>query len=146
MMASKSARPLSPHLTVWKWGAHMTVSILHRISGSALASVAVVTFLWWLYAAASGPDAYACFHSYVIAARDGDAGAPIANILFLLAAIGLTWVIFQHIASGVRHLFLDMGAGYELKTNKAGSMAVLTLPALLTALIWGSILLTKGQG
>ena len=53
-------RPLSPHLTVWRWGPHMLVSILHRITGSrSRPSPASRLLTWWLMAIADGPDAYA---------------------------------------------------------------------------------------
>jgi len=54
-------RPLSPHLSIWKWRVHMLVSILHRATGNAMAFAAVLLFLWWLIAAATGPEAYATF-------------------------------------------------------------------------------------
>ena len=56
-------RPLSPHLTIWKWGPHMAVSILHRITGVGMATVGLPLLLWWLGSVASGPDAYERFAS-----------------------------------------------------------------------------------
>ena len=52
-------RPLSPHLQIWKWGPHMLVSILHRVTGDGMALVGLGVLLWWLGALASGPEAYA---------------------------------------------------------------------------------------
>ena len=54
-------RPLSPHLSIWKWGPAMLVSILHRVSGDGLALVGLPVLLWWLGALASGPAAYQTF-------------------------------------------------------------------------------------
>ena len=54
-----ASRPLSPHITIWKWGPHMLVSILHRITGDGMAFVSLPVLLWWLGALAAGPDAYA---------------------------------------------------------------------------------------
>ena len=59
-------RPLSPHLTIWKWGPHMLVSILHRITGTGLAIVGGAVFVWWLLATADGPDAYAAFTGWAV--------------------------------------------------------------------------------
>ena len=56
------ARPISPHLSVFKWRFTMAVSIVHRATGAVLAFGGGVLFLWWLLAAASGPDAYAQFY------------------------------------------------------------------------------------
>ena len=60
-MSRNPDRPLAPHLTVWKWGPHMLVSILHRVTGSGLATVGAAALVWWLMAAASGPEAYETF-------------------------------------------------------------------------------------
>ena len=60
-MHRNPSRPLSPHLSIYKWGPHMLVSILHRVTGAALATVGAAAFVWWLVAAASGAEAYATF-------------------------------------------------------------------------------------
>lgn len=127
-MARNPGRPLSPHLTIWKWGPHMVVSILHRATGVAMALGAASLFVWWLVAAASGPQAYEVFH------------AVATSPLGYLVAIGFTWTFFQHMFSGIRHLVLDTGAGYELRTNKLWSVATLVGSISLTALIWALIL------
>jgi len=125
-------RPLSPHLSIWKWRVHMTVSILHRATGTALSTAAVVLFLWWLIAAATGPDAYAVFLS-------------VATGWFgMLVGFGLTWVFFQHMMSGIRHLVMDTGAALELQASKAFASATLIGSVLLTLLTWILIYLTKG--
>ncbi|WP_420607761.1 succinate dehydrogenase, cytochrome b556 subunit [Novosphingopyxis sp.] len=125
-------RPLSPHLQIWKWGPHMAASIAHRATGTILALVGIPVLVWWLLAAASGADAYASFSKWVIDAGDAGGFAAITTVLFKLAAIVVAWSFFQHMLSGLRHLVMDMGAGYELKTNR--TVAVLTFV--------GSILLT----
>ena len=60
-MASQSPRPLSPHLGIWRWGPHMLVSILHRMTGAALSFAGLAILVWWLTAISGGPDAYAVF-------------------------------------------------------------------------------------
>ena len=117
-------RPLSPHLSIWKWGPHMAISILHRITGDGLAILGALGLVWWLVAAASGPDYYAFFLDC--------ATSPLGYIVM----IGLTWAFFQHLLSGLRHFVLDMGAGYELSTNKAWSIALPLLAIVLTAALW----------
>ena len=93
------SRPLSPHLTIWKWRVHTIVSITHRITGNAMAFGAVVLFLWWLIAAATGPEAaYATFYGVA------------TGWVGVVVGIGLTWTLFQHMASGVRHLVMDTGS------------------------------------
>ena len=123
-MTAPTSRPLSPHLTIWKWGPHMLVSILHRVTGSALTFAGLALVTWWLLAIASGAPVYDQFV------------AVATHPLGIAVLVGLTWAFWQHSFSGLRHLFLDMGAGYELKTNRL--FAVLTIVAALfaTALSW----------
>lgn len=137
-MAGKepSARPLSPHLQVYKWGPHMAVSILHRASGDGLAIVGALMFLWWLGALAAGPEAYAAFVACVWHDPVGTGFHAVTNILGKIVLIGLTWAFFQHLFSGLRHFVLDTGAGYELKTNKLWSTVVMVGAVLATAAAW----------
>src|SRR3954467_12701923 len=133
-MARNARRPLSPHLTIWKWGPHMLVSILHRATGTANAVAGGVLLIWWLIALAGGEASYARFVDLMTSDSTGR-----LNWLPALILIGLTWSFLQHLCSGVRHLLLDTGAGYELKVNKAGALATLAISILLTLLIWGLI-------
>jgi len=118
----------------------MTVSILHRVSGDGLAIVGACMFLWWLGALAAGPDAYAAFVACVWHDPAGGAVHQVTNILGKIVLVGLTWAFFQHLFSGLRHLVLDTGAGYELKTNKLWSTVVMISGVLATAATWLYIL------
>lgn len=120
----------------------MTVSILHRASGDGLAIVGASMFLWWLYAIAAGPEAYAAFVACVWHDPNPDAGIfhTITNILGKVVLVGLTWAFFQHMFSGLRHFVLDAGAGYELKTNKLWSTVVIAAGVFATAATWLYIL------
>lgn len=121
-------RPLSPHLSIWKWGPHMAVSILHRVTGDGMAVIGLSVLLWWLGSLASGPAAY---ESFV-----GHAGSWYGTIVL----VGLTWAFFNHMSSGIRHFVLDTGAGYELDTNKSFSWVSMTNGVVLTAIVWVPIL------
>jgi succinate dehydrogenase / fumarate reductase cytochrome b subunit len=123
-MAAPGNRPISPHLQVYRWGPHMLVSIVHRVAGDGLATVGALVFLGWLGSAAAGAEAYQCFIDL--------ASAWYGQIVL----IGLTWAFFQHSASGIRHLLLDTGAGYELKANRGWSTLIAIVPAMLTAALW----------
>lgn len=125
-------RPLSPHLTIWKWRVHMAVSILHRVTGHALAFGAVVIFAWWLAALASGPDYYRFFQDIVF--------SPVGVIV----GIGLTWAMFQHMGSGLRHFIMDAGEGYDLATSRRLAQATMLFSVLATLAFWAFILLGKG--
>ena len=122
-------RPMAPHLQVWKWGPHMAISILHRITGDGLAIVGLGVLLWWLGAMAGGPDAYATFESVM--------GSPLGIVVL----VGLSWAFFTHMMSGLRHFVLDIGAGYELDTNKMWSIAAPLIALFLTAALWAVIFL-----
>jgi succinate dehydrogenase / fumarate reductase cytochrome b subunit len=127
-MHRNPSRPMSPHLTIWKWGPHMLVSILHRVTGGGLAIVGAGVFVWWLLAVAGGPEAYAAFAGWATWKWS------------LIVWIGLTWATFQHTLSGLRHFVMDAGAGYELKTNKFWANMVLIWAVLLTAALWAYII------
>lgn len=127
-MAVTKPRPLSPHLTIWRWGPHMTVSILHRITGAGLSIVGLAVLTWWLMALAQGPEAYTSFTK---------AATHPAGIVVL---IGLTWAFFQHLFSGIRHLVMDTGAGFELDTNKRFAILTVVGSLVLTTALWVYIL------
>ncbi len=109
----------------------MTISILHRITGDGLAIVGASALLWWLYAAAAGSADYAVFT------------AVASSIYGRIVLIGLSWAFIQHLLSGLRHFVLDMGAGYELKTNKAWSITIMILSVLVTAALWTWLLVGR---
>jgi succinate dehydrogenase / fumarate reductase, cytochrome b subunit len=123
-MAATRSRPLSPHLTIWRWGPGMLVSILHRATGIAVSFAGLGILTWWLYAIANGPEAYATFTKA--------ATHPVG----LVVLIGVTWSFFQHLLSGIRHLVMDTGAGFELDTNKRFAVLTIVGSVLLTAALW----------
>jgi succinate dehydrogenase cytochrome b subunit len=127
-MAATNPRPMSPHLTIWRWGPHMIVSILHRATGTALSIAGLAILTWWLLAVADGADAYARFAKL--------AGSPVGLVML----IGLTWAFFQHLLSGIRHLTMDTGAAFELGTNKAFAILTLVGSVVLTAALWAYLL------
>ena len=130
-MHRNPSRPLSPHLSIWKWGPHMAVSILTRITGAGVATVGAAVLVWWLVAAASSPEAYKSF-------------TDLATSWFGIAlAVGLSWAFFQHTLAGLRHLVMDIGAGFELRTNKFWANMTMIGGIVLTALFWFLILGVK---
>lgn len=138
MSSSNRTRPLSPHLTIWRWGPHMAVSILHRATGSGMATVGAILLVWWLVALASGEAAYQGFLDLFTVKSGG------LNIAGYVLGIGLSLSFFQHMASGVRHLVMDMGANFELKSNKRSAQLTWAFSVVATALFWTYILVVKG--
>jgi len=106
----------------------MLVSILHRVTGGALSVVGLALLVWWLVAIASGDEAYGRLTSV--------ATHPVG----LVVLIGLTWAFFQHLLSGVRHLVMDSGAGFELNTNKRFAILTIVGSLVLTAALWAYLL------
>jgi succinate dehydrogenase / fumarate reductase cytochrome b subunit len=117
----------------------MAASIIHRITGSGMATVGTVLFVWWLSALASGPAAYAGFVD-LFTVKSGA-----LNIAGWIVGVGLTLSFFQHMASGVRHLFLDAGANFELRGNKRSAVATFLFSIVATAGFW-VYLLEKSNG
>jgi succinate dehydrogenase / fumarate reductase, cytochrome b subunit len=109
----------------------MTVSIMNRVMGAGLATVGALALVWWLVAASSGAKAYAVF----IGIATGWIG--------YVVLIGLTFAFFFHMAAGIRHFVMDLGAGFELKSNRAWAWATVVAAVMLTGLTW-LIILNKG--
>src|SRR5688500_1845344 len=124
-----ATRPLSPHLTIWKWGPGMLVSILHRVSGDGLAFVGLPVLLWWLGALASGPEAYVNFTRFATAWYG------------YVVLVGLSWAFYNHFCSRIRHFVLDARAGYELDTNKILSILTTLGGIVLTGAFWAALVL-----
>jgi succinate dehydrogenase / fumarate reductase, cytochrome b subunit len=94
-----AARPLSPHLSIYRLKLTMAMSIAHRITGGAL-YVGTLLLVWWLLAVASGPDAYSTFQWAA------------SSIIGRLVLFGYTWALLHHMLGGVRHLIWDTGRGF----------------------------------
>jgi succinate dehydrogenase / fumarate reductase, cytochrome b subunit len=116
--SAQRARPLSPHLQIYRWPVTMATSIAHRLTGVAL-SAGTLLLAWWLIAAALGPETY---HVFAVCA---------ANPLGQIALFGLVWSLAFHLLNGIRHLAWDMGYGFKVPTAKltaalvyAGSVAL----------------------
>ena len=109
----------------------MTVSILNRVTGGALATVGAAVLVWWLLALAGGPESYATFVKC--------ATAWYGRIVL----IGLSWAYAFHLLAGLRHFVMDAGAGFELKTNRTWAWATIIGSFLLAALGW---LIIFGKG
>jgi succinate dehydrogenase / fumarate reductase cytochrome b subunit len=133
LATERKARPISPHLMHVRWPVTMMVSIIHRITGSGMATVGTLLLVWWLAALAGGKDAYATFTGWFTA------GSGLLNVIGYVVGVGLTWALFQHMASGIRHFVMDTGAGYELKVNRTGAWFTLLASATATILFWAYV-------
>ena len=123
------ARPLSPHVQVWRWHPTMVASILTRISAVALYFAAFVA-AGWAWALASGPEAYARY--------TGLLGSPLGVVVLL----GFTGAFFYHFAGGIRHLVFDMGKGLNPKLADMTALAAIVFAVAATAVVFGVAYLT----
>jgi succinate dehydrogenase / fumarate reductase cytochrome b subunit len=123
---ARSERPLSPHLQVYRWYFTMALSIGHRVTGVGLA-LGLLLLTWWLLALASGPEAFATVQ------------AAMHSVLGVLVLFIYTFVLFYHLANGVRHLAWDAGYGFELPVAINSGIAVLGVAGALTVLVWLAI-------
>lgn len=105
-------------MQIWRWTITMAASITHRVTGMALAG-GMLFLVWWLIAAASGPDAYALFAAL--------AGHPAGQVILF----GLLWSLAFHLLNGIRHLAWDLGYGFNMPTSRLTATLVYGLSLLI---------------
>jgi succinate dehydrogenase / fumarate reductase cytochrome b subunit len=118
-------RPLSPFMfPVWyRFQITSALSILHRLTGIALA-VGSILLVWWLVAVAAGGELFAVTHALI--------ASPIGMLLLFLWSIAF----FFHLCSGIRHLAWDAGYGFEIREARRNGYVVIGATVLLTLLTW----------
>src|SRR6516162_4099340 len=120
----KSAdRPISPHLQIYRWQLTSVLSILHRTAGVVLSAGAIL-LVWWLVAAASGPETYEGVEKFL------------GSWIGLLVLFGWTTALFYHLCNGIRHLVWDTGQALDLKSTYLGGWLVVGATAVLTVATW----------
>lgn len=126
-------RPLSPFMIGPYYRPQITsmMSILHRATGVANALGALLV-VWWLVALASGEAQYAAFLAV--------AGSLLGKALLFAFCATLVY----HLLNGVRHLFWDMGWGFEIPQVYRSGYTVAVLAVLFTGLLWYAGLLAGG--
>jgi succinate dehydrogenase / fumarate reductase cytochrome b subunit len=126
-----TARPLSPHLSIYRWQIQMVTSILHRATGIALAAGTILLVVA-LLALASGPEAYARVQGFC------------ASWIGLLLLLGWTWSLAYHLLNGIRHLLQDAGLGYAPQQFVRNGWIVVVGSVVLTALVWACVFTQRG--
>ncbi len=116
-------RPLSPHLQIYKPIPTMVMSIMHRVTGAAL-YFGTLLVAWWLIAASSGA-AYFEWVSWFM-----------GTILGRVVLLGYTWALLHHMLGGLRHLFWDLGYGFEKSFSTKLAKANLAGSVVLTLVVW----------
>ena len=123
-----SKNPLSPHLQIYRWQISSLLSITHRISG-LINLLALIFIFFWLLVLSQGENGYEIF-------------LIIMNSFFgKFILIGFTWSMSFHVLGGIRHLFWDLGYGFEIKTANISGITVIIFSLILTIIFW---LLARG--
>ena len=116
-MENKS--PLSPHIQIYKWHISSLVSISHRITG-IINIIAITLVCLWASLLLLGESSYEIINLFL--------NSFIGKFMIL----GITWSFLFQVLSEIRHLIMDLGYGFELKTTRITGLLV----------IFGSIILT----
>ena len=120
---SNTGRPLSPHLSIYRWPITMVLSILHRMTGVAM-SLGLVVLAAWLMQAAAGPEAYLGFTT------------AMSTFVGKLGLVAWSFAFFFHAANGIRHLVWDTGRGFDKRQADRSAWIVVGFAALATAVFW----------
>ena len=128
---AKAARPLSPHLQIYKMPVSMVMSIVHRITGGALYFGTVIVACV-LVATATGAAEYD-YATWLLSTWPGQ-----------IVLLGYTWALLHHLAGGLRHFIWDTGRGFDLKTIDLLSWGTLAVSVTGTLIVWGIALFCTG--
>jgi succinate dehydrogenase / fumarate reductase, cytochrome b subunit len=120
---SGNARPLSPHLQIYKPMLSMVMSIVHRMTGAALYA-GTLLLAWWLIAASTDAKAFATAAWFM------------SSILGRLILFGFTWALFTHLLGGIRHMIWDSGRGFDDPQREQLAQATLIGGIVLTFVVW----------
>ncbi|MBY5666799.1 succinate dehydrogenase, cytochrome b556 subunit [Rhizobium leguminosarum] len=116
-------RPLSPHLQIYRPIPTMVMSIVHRITGSAL-YVGTLLVAWWLVSAATGHASFDLVN-WVL-----------GTVIGKLVLLGYTWALLHHLLGGFRHLMWDLGYGFDKAVSTKMARASIIGSLCLTVLVW----------
>lgn len=119
--AKRVERPLSPHLQIYRVQLTSVTSILTRITGNALI-VGVLLAVWWLFAAAIGPEYFAI--------ADAVATSWFGDLVFTASL----WAMWYHYLAGLRHLYYDAGKGLDIPTAEKLGWGIIIGSVVLTVI------------
>lgn len=116
-------RPLSPHLSIYRWQISSVLSILHRLTGIALYAG---TFLLvaWLWSAAYSAPCYKAIRAFM--------ATPPGQLML----IGWTFAFFYHLAAGIRHLWWDTGRGFAIPEVHRTGWTIVVFAFVMTFTTW----------
>ena len=115
----QNKEPLSPHIQIYKWHISSLVSISHRITG--IINIVAITFICLIASLLIlGESNYEMIKFFM------------SSLLGKFVILGITWSFSFQILSEIRHLIMDLGYGFEIKTTNITGLIV----------IFGSVVLT----
>ena len=115
----ENKEPLSPHIQIYRWHVSSLVSISHRITG-IINIIAITLICLWASLLLFGESKYETIEFFL------------SSYFGKFVILGLTWSFLFQILSEIRHLIMDLGYGFEIRTTKITGLVV----------IFGSIILT----
>ena len=119
----ENKEPLSPHIQIYKWHISSLVSISHRITG--IINIIAITFICFLASLlVLGQNSYEMINLFLTSS---------IGKFFIL---GITWSFCFQVLSEIRHLIMDLGYGFELKTTKITGLIVIFGSVLLTVIFF----------
>ncbi|HEY3623892.1 MAG TPA: succinate dehydrogenase, cytochrome b556 subunit [Roseiarcus sp.] len=120
---SRRARPLSPHLSIYRPTMTMAMSFAHRMSGAAL-YIGVLMLAWFLIAASADASSFTVFSDFI------------ASFIGRVVLFVVTWALFHHLVGGLRHIVWDAGYGLDAPLRDQMAWATLIGGFALTVLVW----------
>jgi succinate dehydrogenase / fumarate reductase cytochrome b subunit len=122
----QSSRPLSPHLSIYRFHFSMALSILHRAAGVAVAGMLVI-LIAWIWAAAYSD---ACFNAIQSA---------LVSLPGQVVLVAASFVFYFKLATGLRHLLWDTGRAFEKRDIDRTGVAAILFSIAATALTWAIV-------
>ncbi len=119
----ENKRPLSPHIQIYRWHVSSLVSISHRITG-IINIIAITLICLWVSLIFISENNYEMINLFL--------SSKIGKFIVL----GLTWSFSFQILSEIRHLIMDLGYGFELKTSKITGLLVMFGSLILTVIFY----------
>ena len=119
----ENKEPLSPHIQIYRWHISSLVSISHRITG-IINIIAITLICLWISLLFLGENNYEIINLFL--------SSQIGKFIIL----ALTWSFSFQALSEIRHLIMDLGYGFELKTTKIISLLVIFGSVILTIILY----------
>ena len=119
----ENKQPLSPHIQIYRWHISSLVSISHRITG-IINIIAITLICLWSSCLLLGEANYQIINSFL---------SSLFGKFFILA---ITWSFSFQVLSEIRHLIMDLGYGFELKTSKISGLLVIFGSVILTIIFY----------